>query len=66
MYISMLVSFALSLFLSYILIPRFINMLLKAKIVCENYKLEIIPTSVGIVFVCTSYYLRTYGNSIGF
>lgn len=51
MYISMLVSFALSLFLSYILIPRFINMLLKAKIVCENYKLEIIPTSVGIVFV---------------
>lgn len=51
MYISMLVSFALSLFLSYILIPRFINMLLKAKIVCENYKLEMIPTSVGIVFV---------------
>lgn len=51
MYISMLVSFALSLILSYILIPRFINMLLKAKIVCENYKLEIIPTSVGIVFV---------------
>ncbi|NLY85907.1 MAG: phospho-N-acetylmuramoyl-pentapeptide-transferase [Tissierellia bacterium] len=51
MYISMLVSFALSLFLSYILIPRFINMLLKAKIVCENYKLEMIPTSVGLVFV---------------
>lgn len=51
MYLNLFISFILSLFLSYILTPRFVNMLKKAKVVCENYKQENIPTSVGIVFV---------------
>lgn len=51
MYFIMIFSFTISLILSYIFTPRIINMMKKAKIVCENYKLEKIPTSVGVVFI---------------
>lgn len=49
--IYILISFILSLLLSFIMTPRFVNMLKKAEIVCENYKLDKIPISLGIVFV---------------
>lgn len=46
-----IISFVLSLLLSYIALPKVVDMLLKSNVVCENFKSDLIPTSMGIVFV---------------
>ncbi|WP_353095870.1 phospho-N-acetylmuramoyl-pentapeptide-transferase [Tissierella praeacuta] len=46
-----IISFILSFVLAYIALPKFIDMLLKANVVCENFKSDLIPTSMGIVFI---------------
>lgn len=46
-----LISFILPLILSYMTLPKVSDMLLKSKVVCENFKSDLIPTSMGIVFV---------------
>lgn len=48
-----LASFFLSLFLSYILLPMIMDLLIKSNVLCENYKSMKIPTSLGILFIFT-------------
>lgn len=46
-----LTSFMISIILSYISLPMITDMLLRSKVVCENFKSVVIPTSMGIMFV---------------
>ncbi len=48
-----LISFLLSFIISYIALPKFSDMMLNSNTVCENFKTDLIPTSMGIVFVFT-------------
>lgn len=45
-----LISFILSLFLSYISLPMIMRMLFRSNILCENFERVMIPTSMGMVF----------------
>ncbi|OZV12790.1 phospho-N-acetylmuramoyl-pentapeptide-transferase [Tissierella sp. P1] len=46
-----LISLILSFLLTYVALPKVMDMLLRSNIVCENFKSDLIPTSMGIVFV---------------
>ena len=47
----LLLSFSLSIILTYIFLPLLKNMLTRSKVLCINYKGEKIPNAMGIVFV---------------
>lgn len=51
MKIYMIISFILSLSVSCIALPMIMKMLRNSNVLCENYKSDMIPTSVGIVFI---------------
>ncbi len=46
-----LIGFIFSFLLSYIGLPKVLAMLSRANVLCENFKSELIPVSVGIIFV---------------
>ena len=48
-----LTSFVLSLCISYIILPKIMKMLIDSSVLCENYKSDMIPTSIGLEFIFT-------------
>ena len=47
----MIISFAISIILSYIGLPMIKDLLLNANVVCENYESKTIPISMGLLFI---------------
>lgn len=49
----LVLGFIISLTLSYIFLPKIVEMLIDSSVTCENYEKKTIPTSVGIGFIFT-------------
>lgn len=47
----LLISFLISLILTYIFMPMVKNMLVSSNVICENFKKEKIPNAMGLVFI---------------
>lgn len=51
MYLYGILSFILSILTTRIALPRIVDMFKESNITCENYKFEIIPSSMGVIFI---------------